>query len=263
MTESSTDTSSAGINAATLRLPEFSTTAPRAWFVHAEAAFRSKGIAKPSTKADLVICALPSDVFGKVAPWLEEVTLESDDLNYDAVKSYLIKKFSPDVPDRAKRILELPRFGLGDLTAREKWEELQALMRLPAYDPTTQKPKRVDLEREIWLQCLPEQIRKAIPHAEELEMDALIKQAEGLMAASRASGSQHLSGSNAVSAQDAKSEPSVDVNKASRPRPPARPLYVLLPSGLCGYHTKFGSKAKMCVPGCSWPPKNAPAGRAV
>ena len=64
---------------------------------------------------------------------------------------------------------------------------MQALATLPHLDPTTQKPQRVDLLRELWLQRLPSSVRAALHEADDSPIEDLIKKADNLINAVKAS----------------------------------------------------------------------------
>ena len=74
---------------------------------------------------------------------------QNKDIEYDALKSYLLQEFMLTVSTRAQKLLNLPRTPLGDTMARAAWNEMQALSTLPHFDPATNKPRRVDLLREL------------------------------------------------------------------------------------------------------------------
>ena len=72
----STDT----VNAAAVRLPQFSPNQPLTWFRRAERHFKLKGITNSITKADYALEAVPEAVFQTISPWLdtqlEDITLD-------------------------------------------------------------------------------------------------------------------------------------------------------------------------------------------
>ena len=140
----------------------------------------------------------------------------------------------------------------------------------------------MDVPREFFLQRLPSAIRAALPEAEDISVTDLVVRADKLIVAARASDVRcHTtfggprtednvniaSFSRRSSKQPARqgssqSQPIHDVTKVNET------LSAIQPSGLCGYHNKFGPKARRCSPGCVWHQlqsllsKNAAADRA-
>ena len=248
------------LQAVTLRLPPFSTTDVLVWFRRAETQFRLKHINQTTTKADYVLESLSDSVFTRIAPWLND---QPDQLDYATLKQHLLKVYSPTTSERARRILAMPNQPLGDRKPRQVWDEINTLCRLPDTDPITGKHKEVDLKKEIWLQSLPDYVRRLL-HDVDLPIDDLITKADALLEAHRSS---QLAPPNFAAATSPTDIGSDDIF-AARQHPSRRrieysnkPLSVITESGLCGYHRQFGAKARSCVPGCQWKPKNAIAGR--
>ncbi|XP_069999228.1 uncharacterized protein [Penaeus vannamei] len=123
------------------------------------------------------------------------------------------------------------------------WNKMQALATLPDLDPTTNKPRRVDLMRELWLQCLPPSVRSALHEADDSPINDLIKKADNLINAARASRKPDTTYS--VSAEDVP-----DINAANKRRPNSQVRHYKPGSassqpshGFCYYHYRFGAGA--------------------
>jgi hypothetical protein len=254
----------ASLNAASLKLPPFVSSEAQIWFRRAETQFRLKNITQSTTKADYVLSSLPEDIFPRIAPWLDEQPAQ---LSYNDLKAHLLEEFCLKPAARAQKVLAMSSQPLGDLSARQAWYELQALMALPLLnaDPDS-KPKRVDLEREIWLQRLPENIRAALPGAEEMEMSELIDKADALIAADKAVLRFQRPMLNEVQGDkvtvinyNGKGSSYEWKRQQSYTNDRNRRGYITK-SGICNHHKRWGNKAWNCVHGCKWP-KNGASGR--
>lgn len=185
--ESNPSTASSLSLALSVKLSPFCPGEATSWFRRAEIQFRLRKVTDPRTKADYVLEAIPEHLFPRVAAWLDNQD-QSRDIDYESLKSYLLQEFTLTVSALAQRLLSLPQLPLGDTTAHAAWNEMQALAMLPDLDPETKKPRQVDLFRELWLQRLPPNVRSALHEADDSPMDDLIKKADNLINAARASG---------------------------------------------------------------------------
>lgn len=246
-------------HAVAMKLSPFCPQEAASWFKRAEVQLRLRKVTNPCTKADYVLEAIPEQLFPRVAAWLD-IQDQDKDVEYDSLKNYLLQEFTLSVSARAQRLLSLPQIPLGDTTARTAWNEIQSLATLPNLDPTTKKPRRVDLFRELWLQRLPPSVRAALHEADDSPMEELLKKADNLINASLASrkpdniysaSAEGLPDVNAATLTHHKRKP----NSQSRDYKPGSSSSQKSQS-LCYYHYKFGAGARKCLPGCKWP-KNA------
>ena len=259
-----------------VKLNTFSTSEPRAWFRRTEGRFRIARISTSTTMADYVMQALPDDVFHAITPWLDD---QPDNLAYEDLKQHLLQQYSKSTTDRAQQILRLTSQPIGDQTVRQAWNEIVSLSRLNEVDPTTGKLKEIDLRREILLQRLPDTVRAALPEAEDASIDDLVEKADKLLLAGRASRFGRHQPINQADAEDLSAAaafvgrpPRRTARQQRDLQPPSKSepakLSTITPSGLCGYHHKFGHGARRCATGCLWhqlqalAPKNGDAGRA-
>lgn len=234
-----------------VKLPPFTIKTPGVWFRRAEAKFRLSGITQSTTMADHTLSAMTESTAELIQAWLAD---QPDHLLYEDLKDYILKRFCLPVSERAQRVLRLADQPLGDNTARERWEEIQSLLNLPSKDGKTQ---RVSLEREIFLQSLPTEVRQNLPQAHEMTTENLIVTTEKLMDAHRAS--RQRTPAFQISDQNA------DVCAAA-PRQQRRSRPVQTPpegkdGELCYYHVRFGDDAKKCRPHCPRYSKNGVMGR--
>ena len=134
---------------------------------------------------------------------------------------------------------------------------MQALATLPDLDPTTMKPQCVDLLKELWLQPLPQSVRAALHEADDIPIQVLIKKADNLINAAKAShipdavfsaSAEDLPDTNAAKSSLHKWPPN---NQARNHNPGAHSQQMT--HGLCYFHYKFGAGAHTCIPRCQWP----------
>ena len=249
------------VNSATVKLPPFSRSEAQTWFRRAETQFRLKSITRSTTKADHVLSSLPEDVFPQIAQWLNE---QPDELTYENLKAYLLQEFTLKPAARAQKVLAMASQPLGDLSAQQAWYEIQALLTLPANpnDPAT-KPKKVDLEREIWLQRLPEGIRAAMPGAEEMKMSELITWADALITSGKAAARPQRPMLSEIQNEDVNAVTNTrrEHTRNWRNSDHHKKKYGFITrSGICNHHMKWGEAARSCVAGCEWS-KNWKSGR--
>ncbi|ROT60615.1 hypothetical protein C7M84_021859 [Penaeus vannamei] len=194
------------IHTVAVKLSPFCPQEATSWFRRAEIQFRLKRVTDPRTKADYVLEAIPEQLFPRVAAWLDNQD-QNQDVEYENLKSYLLQEFTLSVSARAQKLLSLPHIPLGDNSTCSM--ERDTLLDL---DPTTNKPRRVDLMRELWLQRLPPSVRSALHEADDSPISDLIKKADNLINAARASRKPDTTYS--ASAEDVP-----DINAANKRRP--------------------------------------------
>ena len=270
---------------ANFRLPPFSTVDASVWFRRAEVQFRLKGITRSTTQADHVQAALPDSIYPQVSQWLDGHG--STPIQYNALKAYLLKKFSLSPEQRVKAIFDIYQQPLGTQRPSDALSELRALARLPpdAAGATTS----IDILLAIWLHRLPEPVRAAIPDFNAYtDDDTIATKADQLLDAHVAASKPSLAAGVDSSQQDRllpSSTPpeSDDLTSSSAPTDtiayasssaPRRPAFQAPPwpttfsrpsskpssnsrttdfaSRLCYYHTRFGPKAKKCEAPCAW-----------
>lgn len=239
-----------------VKLPPLSLKNPSVWFRRAEAKFRLSGIKSGVTMADHTLSAMSEDTIDLIQAWLAE---QPDHLQYEDLKDYILKRFSLPASERAQRVLALAKQPLGDSTARERWEEMQSLLILP---PNKDGNKvTVSLEREVFLQSLPDAVRQALPDAHAMPLDDLINQADKLLTAHKATGSRTPAFEVSATNDD-------DTEIFSAGHAPRRRTHKREDSNaantrltLCFYHARYGDAARKCQAPCAKAPKNGQAGR--
>ena len=279
-TSSSPDAAPAVV--ANFRLPTFSTVDAAIWFRRTEVQFRLKNIRSTKTQADHVLAALPDALFPLMAQWLD--SKGNDPIEYEELKSYLLRKFSPSPEQRVKNILQLQQQPLGDQRPSDALTELRALARLP---PNSSGSSRsIDMILAIWLHRLPEAIRSAITNFTGYDDDTSIAEhADRLLDAHQAACKTTMAVSDDIPPDEDDQQDSTDTiafasssrrrnfrfQKSFKPSPTgyystSKPSYSEtsatssssprrsdFATKLCFYHAKFGPKAKKCVSPCTWP----------
>jgi hypothetical protein len=247
------------ISATSIKLPQFTASEPLAWFRRAEAAFFLKKITASQTKAEWVVSLLPETALRRMNDWLDD---QPPKLDYDALKTEMLRVFSLCPSERAQRVLAMSSEGLGDRTVRDVWHQIQALCKLPEKGPDG-RPKEIDLKKEILLQIIPPAVVHAIPYVDSMPISDLVEAADSLLIHHKR---KKQTFSMVADAGDrgglamTQRGPSRSVSSRFRP-PPKKAVGSLNEFGICTYHTRFGEAAKNCVEGCKWtPPKNAAAG---
>ena len=238
-----------------LKLPPFSRNCTTAWFQRAEVHFRIANLTDESAKADQVMAILPEEIFAKISTWLE--TSEGP-IRYEALKGKLTEIYSLPVTERAQRVLDLINQPLGESTVMEAWDELKGLLLLPGYDEDGRR-REISLSGEILLRRLPQNVRAGLTDTDSLEMDDLVKRAQSLHEAAKASTQAAAHSVNQVD-EDSPDEDSVYM--VGRRNWPPKKKYDG-PSkkrnedqSWCRFHKKFGKDAWRCVPPCSYKTKN-------
>ena len=130
---SSPDTAPAVV--ANFRLPAFSTVDAVIWFRRAEVQFRLKNVRSSRTQADHVLATLPDALFPQMSQWLD--SKGKDPIEYEELKSYLLRKFSLSPEQRVKNIFEIHSQPLGNQRLPRHSTNYEPL---PVYRLTPQDP---------------------------------------------------------------------------------------------------------------------------
>ena len=270
------DVAAAAAAAKEVRLPTFCATDAAAWFLRAEVQFRLKKEKDESRKADYVLAALPDEVFSLITDWLAEK--EENNLVYTDLKRVLLERFTLTPEQRAERLLSLSKQPLGDQRPSMALQEMKAIAKVPMSDGSA---KDLPILTILWLQRLPETVRRSITSFIDKKEDELTAQADALHSAA---GAATATTSQAFAVQDAATAdpdeltaaashqhqrqphrqqrfqpPKGTTNAQRRPTPqqpqpprgiPDAPRTAALT--FCHYHKKFGSDARWCKQPCDW-----------
>lgn len=262
-----------------IKLSPFCAVDAFAWFLRAEIQFRLKNENSQTRRADHVLAALPDEVFSRISQWI--VSRGNTPIQYDDIKTLLLKKFVPTPEERAIRLLNLHNQPLGDQRPSEALADMIALTRLPPADDGTQQI--LDVLRALWLTRLPDRVRSGITDFSTISEEDLAKKADDLYQASRASSNPNRP-TFAITPDDEEALPDDDAegdtiaavaskrysrqyrtsndfhpnrcqssstfrynNQPPRGTPPRKA------DGFCYFHSRFGRDARKCKQPCSWP----------
>lgn len=147
------------------------------WFRRAETQFLLKGVSNPTSQAAHVLAAIPDKLFPRISEWLK--TKGDAAVEYYALKTYLLKHFTPSPAARLSLLFQLLQQHLGHQKPSDAPLEIKAQARLPSATEGTSR--HLDLPRALRFLCLLESIRATIPNAEEIVEDNLQQQADRLL----------------------------------------------------------------------------------
>ena len=246
-TDAPAGTSQQPVATLTVQLPPFSTNDALAWFQRAEILFRTKRITATTKKADLVLAALPEDIFPQISTWL--LAKEDTDINYEETKEKLLELFTPTPEERAEKLLMLSRLPLASQRPSTAFEEMRALATLP-------DKRSVDLLRVLWLLRLPDNVREALVDFMNTDINELKKHADAKIAATRQSRTTAPALDHPTEDEEDVEQPAAAASKPfqqQQPQQRRRPRQLTsqqtLPD-ICWYHENFGSKAVKCRAPC-------------
>lgn len=211
-----------------LKLPQFYTDSPDAWFSYAEAQFNLKRISSQKTRYDYVISSLPTEVANRVIDLIRNIPAENP---YDAVKARLYKIYALSDIQKCEKLISLP--GLGDQTPSELLDKM--LM----YLPETESMDCIFF-KFMYLRRLPADLQLLLTNRDFLSLRELAQQADRLW-------DQKNSGlvTRACMMEEVAEEAEVTAVSSLR---------------LCRLHFKFGSSAKRCEKPCAWSKMSGNAG---
>ena len=226
----------ATVNTAAVKLPPFWSGNPEVWFKQVESVFAIRKITVQQTKFDYVVQALDSPTAEKV----QSVILSPPEDPYNTLRATLVEIFGKTQAQKDQEILNIN--GLGD---KKPSELLQHIHNLNA-DPAT-------LVRAFFLTQLPPEVRQILALSDKTDIKELAKEADRVMEVSRLSGTSQAfsigfrnSGGRNPDSRSGGRNPGDQhpVSKSDQQWP-------LLP-GLCKYHSKFGDRARSCLPPCKF-----------
>jgi hypothetical protein len=212
------------VNAASIKLPEFWTEDPELWFARVEAQFATRDIRSDDTKFHYVVAALDNTTAAEVkAVLLKPPTTD----RYKALRRALMDAFAKSQAQKDAELLAIS--GLGDRRPTALLRKIQSLNS----DSDT-------LLRAFFLAQLPQDVRAVLAAMDAMNIDALAKAADRIIE-SKSLASHGVNEVQEVSV--------VRDRGAPKPRQTSY-LSSSSPSNICYFHSKFGSKARTCRPGC-------------
>ena len=222
----------ATVNATAVKLPPFWSGNPEVWFKQAESVFstRKPQITNQQTKFDYIIQALDNSTADRV----QAIILSPPEDPYDTLRAALIKIFGKTQAQKDQEVLNIN--GLGD---KKPSELLQHIQNLNA-DPQT-------LVKALFLAQLPPEVRQILALSDKTDIKELAKEADRVMEVSRLSINSQVNSTSGFRKSGGRNP---DYPKGTQhPVPKSDQQWPLL-SGLCKYHSKFGDRARSCLPPC-------------
>lgn len=219
------------VYAATVKLPEFWEHDPEPWFQHVEAQFRLRGITADETRYFHVVAALDARTTRRVMSVLRDPPAAD---KYGAIKTLLLRLYQLSDAERADRLFSLN--GLGDSKPTELMENMLAL--LGSGDASF-------LFVQLFLRQLPPPVRTALASSQLVatkDYRGLAEEADRILLATRQYSVHSLLDEASAAAPD---EPEVNaVAAVVDGRRKGDPF--------CFYHRRFGTKARRCIPPCTF-----------
>ena len=165
-------------------LPTFASVDAAIWFRRAEVQFRLKKITSSRNQADHVFAAIPDTLFPQISTWLD--SKGDDAIEYQDLKTFLLKKFSPSAEKRVQIILDLPNKPLSNQRSSEVLAEMISFYRLPPDAASTST--QIDVLLALWLCRLPDPVRSVIIDFTSFDDNDIATRADSLLDAHTAAG---------------------------------------------------------------------------
>lgn len=154
------------ISAASLKLPQFWTSCPTAWFIHAEIQFSTRGITQDKTKYEYVVTALPQEVILTI---LDIIQNPPSGDRYDHLKTTLIERNSISENRKLDQILSDSE--MGDRRPSEFYRSM-ALLAGSNFTP--------EILKKLWLRKLPKSLNVALTGSNLSDTNELMLLADNL-----------------------------------------------------------------------------------
>ena len=226
----------ATVNATAVKLPSFWSGNPEVWFKQAESVFstRRPQITSQQTKFDYIIQALDNSTADRV----QAIILSPPEDPYDTLRAALIRIFGKTQTQKDQEVLNIN--GLGD---KKPSELLQHILNLNA-DPKT-------LVKALFLAQLPPEVRQILAVSDKTDIKDLAKEADRIMEVSQLANNSRVNATGEPR-KPFRRNPVNPVSKSDQhPVSKSDQQWPLLP-GLCKYHSKFGDRARSCLPPCKF-----------
>lgn len=213
------------VNAVSLRLPEFWPEDPELWFTRVEAQFALRNISSDETKFNYVIATLDNNAASEVKSILINPPSHQ---KYSTIKSALLTAFGKSQLQKDAELLSIS--GLGDRKPTALLRKIQSLNS----DIET-------LRRAFFLSQLPQYVRIALAAQNISDIEELAKAADRVVEMQNLCSASTLQAAGIrKTASMHQSSPSTDNDKPTDKSS----------NTVCYFHSKFGTKARKCLPGC-------------
>lgn len=154
----------AEVASASVKLPQFWTSCPEAWFVHVEMQFATKRITRNITRFEHVVASLPQEVIMTV---LDVVQRPISSNSYEDLKQILIERHTISENRRLDRVLSDSE--IGDRRPSEFFRSLSLLA-------GTNFSR--DVLTKLWIRKLPKSLNVALTGTNVSDHDELLKLAD-------------------------------------------------------------------------------------
>ncbi|XP_017487053.1 PREDICTED: uncharacterized protein LOC108375436 [Rhagoletis zephyria] len=154
------------VYATSVKLPQFWTSCPEAWFVHTEMQFNMKNITQDTTKYEHTITALPQEVIVTILDFIQNPPHNN---KFSELKKILIEKHSLSENRKLDKIL--PDSEMGDRKPSELYRSLMLL----AGSNFSQ-----DILKRLWLRKLPKNLSTILASSSTNDINELVKLADNI-----------------------------------------------------------------------------------
>lgn len=260
------------IFATSVKLPQFWTSCPDAWFVQVEMQFATKNISVDQTKYEYIITALPQEVIIKVLDVIQNPPVSD---RYVNLKKVLIERHSLSESSRLDKILSDSE--MGDRKPSEFYRSL-ALLAGSSFSQ--------EVLMKLWLRKLPKTLNVALTGSNIHDLNELIQLSDKLWEAiyngevssiRKSTGSSNIENVvenltrslceniNKLSLEVSSLRKQVE-ERDSRPRHRQFNRSISRSRGrnrstnndwLCRFHYRYGSKARRCEQPCAYSNKES------
>lgn len=210
-------------NAVSVQLPSFWSEDPELWFLRVEAQFSLRNVTNDDTKFHYVVSALDNTASVEIKNVLLHPPAKD---KYDALKSALLAAFAKTQAQKDAELLTIS--GLGD---RRPSALLRHILSLNSDTET--------LLRAFFLAQLPADVRTILAAKDISNLEELAQAADRIVEAKILAGPAVVAPLSEVSIVRGQRQ------HGRKSSPVRRPV-----SRICFYHSKFGTRARACQPGC-------------
>jgi hypothetical protein len=155
------------VEATSIKLAEFWTSCPAAWFIQVETQFKLKHITASQTKFDHIVSSLPQHVIVNILDILSDEHHQSD--KYEVLKTALITRYSDSEQVKLDRVLFTS--DIGDMKPSDFYRHLQT-------SASGLSCVGSDLLRKLWMNKLSSEVRVALVASGEDDIDQLLSIAD-------------------------------------------------------------------------------------
>ncbi|XP_036347341.1 uncharacterized protein LOC118756699, partial [Rhagoletis pomonella] len=154
------------ICATSVKLPQFWTSCPEAWFIHAEMQFSTKNITQETTKYEYTITALPQEVIITILDFIQN---PPENNKFGALKQILIERNSLSENAKLNKIVSDSQIG-----DRKPSEFYRSMLLLSGSNFSS------DILKKLWLRKLPKNISVILASSSISDINELTKLADNV-----------------------------------------------------------------------------------